>query len=205
MTETNNKGETKMELIKEALIIESNGLRTSCFIVENLPKDLLYHKAKKLQPMDEYSERLVPAFTLDENGKRHPTGEMIDELHPGIVMDGAGSGAFVFTMETDDSVQRLKAIDRHIEDTIKDPNLKPKRIPYASQPGVTMSAPVAYSQIVRVRLPDLASPHAAPTAESAGTLSAKPKRVLTPEQKQAYADRLAKARAAKAAKQQPTA
>ena len=106
------------EVIKEALIIESNGLSTKCFIVENLPKDLIYHRAKKLMPMDEYSERLVPAFTIDEKtGKKVPTGELVDELNSGIELDGAGSGAFIFQMYSDDSVQRLKAIDKYIEDT----------------------------------------------------------------------------------------
>src|SRR5438067_1843885 len=116
-------GEVK-EVINEALIIDSNGLRTSCFIVENIPKELLYHKTKKVMPMDEYSERLVPAFTVDEHGKRHPTGEMVDALNSGIEMDGAGSGAYVFTHDTDDAIQALKRIDEYIKTTIKDPALR---------------------------------------------------------------------------------
>lgn len=192
-----------METLKEALVIESNGMRTSCFIVENVPKSFFYTKAKKVMPMEEYSERLVPAFTLDANGKRVPTGEMVDELHPGIKIDGAGSGAFVFPMDTDDSQQRLKALDKYIDDMIKDPSQKPKRVPYAQMPGSRSSAPKPYSQIIRVKLPAPASPPAVPTAEQGGaspTLVAKKKRIrkpMTDEQRAAMIARLEKARASR--------
>lgn len=191
-----------METIKEALIIEANGLRTNCFIVENLPWDLLYHKAKKLMPIEEYSERLVPAFTLDPHGLKVPTGEMVDELHPGIRMDGAGSGAFVFPMDTDDSVQRLKALDRYIDEVIKDPSQKPRRVPYAQNPGSRNSAPRAYSSIVRVKLPAPASPPTVPTVEQVGPspVFKKARKPMTEEQKAAMRARLEKARAVKAAK-----
>ena len=186
------------EVIKEALIIESNGLRTSCFIVENLPWELVYHKAQKLMPMDEYSERMVPAFTLDEQGKRHPTGELIDELHSGIEIDGAGSGAFVFPMSTDDSVQALKRVDKHIEDTIKDPALRPARIPYAQQPMSPSSGPRPYHAIIRVKLPEPVSPPVVPTTEQVrSALPVKVRKPMTEEQKAAARERMAKARLAR--------
>lgn len=187
------------EVIKEALLIESNGLRTTCFIVENLPKDLIYHKTKKLQPLDEYSERLVPCFTVDEHGKKHPTGELVDELNSGIEMDGAGSGAFIFTKDTDDSVQTLKRVDEYIKNHISDPMLRPDRIPYAQQPGERNSAPRAYSTIIRVKLPAPVSPPAAPTVEQAGALPAKKKREFTELQKAAMRQRMKFAREKKLA------
>jgi hypothetical protein len=140
------------DVIKEALLIDANGLKTTCTVIENLPKTLVYHKAKKLMPKEEYSEQLVPAFVYDENGKRVPTGEMVDELHPGIVMDGAGSGAFVFERGSDDSRERMKAIVEHVNDTVKDPDLRIKWVPYAAQPGNKNSNPRSISSIPRVHL-----------------------------------------------------
>ncbi len=189
------------DTIKEALIIESNGLRTTCFIVENIPWHLLYHKTKKLQPLDEYSERLVPCFNVDEHGKRHPTGELIDELNSGIEMDGAGSGAFIFTLDTDDSVQALKRVDEYLKNHISDPMLRPDRIPYAQQPGERNSAPKAYSQIIRVQLPSPVSPPVVPTTEQAAVVPvAKVRKPMTEEQKVAARARMAAARAKRATK-----
>lgn len=184
-----------MEVIKEVLIIEANGINTSCFIVENLPKNLVYHKVKKLMPLDEYSERLVPAFTVDDQGKKHATGELEEALLPGIELDGAGSGGLIFEGATDESKQRLKAIDKHIEDTIKDPALRRPRVPYAQQPGSLTSGPKPYHTIIRVHLPEPVSPPVVPTTEQARTVpETKPKRVLTEEQKAKLRFNLAKAR-----------
>lgn len=188
------------EVIKEALLIESNGLRTSCFIVENLPKDLIYHKAKQVQPLDEYSERLVPCFTVDEHGKKIPTGEMVDEFNPGVTLDGAGSGAFIFHLDTDDSVQALKRVDEYIKNHISDPMLRPDRVPYAQQPGERNSAPKAYHTIIRVKLPAPASPPTVPTVEQdrpSLVTSVKVRKPLTEEQKAAARERLVAARAKK--------
>jgi hypothetical protein len=189
------------EVIKEALIIESNGLRTTCFIVENLPWELIYHKAKKLQPMDEYSERLVPCFAVDEFGKRHATGELVDELNSGIEMDGAGSGAFIFGLDTDDSVQALKRVDEYLKTHINDPLLRPDRIPYAQQPGERNSSPRAYSTIIRVKLPEPVSPPVVPTTEQVRVALPEIKHTrkpMTEEQKQAARARMAAARAKRA-------
>lgn len=186
-----------MEVIKEALIVENNGLRTSCFILENIPMDLLYHKVRKTMPLEEYSERLVPAFTIDEKGTKIPTGEMIWEVLPGIKVD-KHSGAFVFTMESDDSKSNLEKLDLHIEQTIVNPNLKPKRVPYAAIVGDPKSYPKPYNTIIRVKLPSPVSPPNVPTLEQAGTLPARPKKVKTPEQIAAMRARLEKARAVRA-------
>ena len=187
-----------MELLKEVLLIEANGLRVDAFIVENLPKKFIYARAKKLIPLDEYSDRMVPAWTIDATGKKTPTGEMMDVFLPGIFLDGAGSGGFIFQAVSDDSVQRLKEIDKYIEETIKDPVLRGKREPYAQQPGDKGSTPKSYHTIKRVKLPDSASPPAVPTAEQVRPLPAL--KVKTPEQIAAMKARLEKARATRAAK-----
>lgn len=190
-----------MEVIKEVLIIEANGLRVKAFIVENLPKELVYHKTKKLMPLDEYSERLVPCFEIDANGKKRPTGELVDALNPGITEDGAGSGGLVFDLFSDDSIQALRRIDKYLEDQIKDPAFRPARQPYAQVPMDPKSPPKPYSQIVRVRLPEPPSPPTIPVVEEARAVpevAPKTKRVYTEEQKKAMRDRMAAARAKKA-------
>ena len=188
------------DTLKEVLIIEANGLRVKAFIVENLPKEFLYHKTKKLMPIEEYSERLVPCFTRDEQGIKHPTGEMTDALNPGITEDGAGSGGFIFDLFSDDSMSSLRRIDKYLEDTIKDPALRPSREPYAQVPLDQNSSPKAYNTIIRVKLPVPTSPPVAPTTEldRVALPVAKVRKPMSEEQKAAARDRMAAARAKRA-------
>lgn len=192
------------EVLKESLIIEANGLNVKAFIVENLPKDLIYYKTKKLMPLDEYSERLVPCFTVDEAGHKHTTGELVDALLPGIALDGAGSGAFIFDLFSDDSISALRRIDDHIKETIKDPDLKPSRQPYAQVYLDKNSPPKAYQTIIKVKLPDPVSPPTVPTVEQVRSLPEfKARKPMTEEQKEAARTRMAMARAKKAQKATP--
>lgn len=190
------------EVIKEALIIEANGLRVKAFIVENLPKELLYHKTKKLMPLDEYSERLVPCFTVDAQGHKHPTGELCDELNSGITPDGSGSGGFIFDLFSDDSMTALRRIDKYLEDHISDPAMRPGRQAYAQVPMDPKSNPKPYSQIIRVRLPEPLSPPTIPVVEEARAAEPvsvkKARKPMTEEQKIAARNRMAAARAKKA-------
>jgi hypothetical protein len=190
------------EVIKEALIIEANGLMVKAFVVENLPKNLLYYKTKKLMPIEDFSERLVPCFTIDEHGRKNPTGEMVDALNPGITMDGAGSGGFIFDLFSDDSITALKKIDEHIHNTIKDVELRPARQPYAQVWMDKASYPKPYNQIIRVRLPEAVSPPVVPTTEqlTVAVPVAKVRKPMTEEQREAARARMAAARAKKASK-----
>ena len=188
------------EVIKETLIIESNGIRVKACVIENLPKELMFHKTKKLMPMEDYSERLVPCFTRDERGNRVPTGELVDELNTGITQDAAGSGGFIFDLFSDDSMSALKRIDRYIDDNISDPAFKPKREPYAQVPLDPKSPPKAYHQIIRVKLPLPDSPPAIPIADLVTAAPVKFRRPLTEEQKVAARARMAAARAKKVSK-----
>jgi hypothetical protein len=188
-----------METVNEVLIIEENGMRTSCFIVENMPYNLVYHKVKKLMPIEEYSDRLVPAFTIDLNGKRVPTGEMVDELLPGLHLDGAGSGGLICHRGNTEDETRLAAIDAHIEQTITNPALRYKRVPYAANPGDPQSYPRPRNLMPRVRLPIPDSPPTVPTVDQGGSLA--PKKSLSPEHLAKLKENAAKARAAKAQKE----
>ncbi len=196
------------EVLKEVLLISSNGLRVTCVVIENLPKKFLFHKTKKLMPLEEYSDRLVPAFTIDlETGKNVPTGEMVDEILPGVTLDGAGSGGFIFDSFSDDAIQRLRAIEEHVNNTISDPAKRIQWVPYAQRPGDIQSAPRAYSTILRVSLPQPVSPSTALPAvgQVAGhpNLPAKKERKpMTEEHKAKLRDAARKAREAKLAKTQ---
>jgi len=182
------------EYLSDVLIIEQNGLRPTCFIIDNLPKHLLYQRTKKLMPMQEYSERLVPAFTVDEHGKHVPTGEMEDTLQPGVELSQCGDGAYIF-YPIGEAKERLQQIDEYVASKIADPG-KRKRVSYAAQPGLRNSAPVARHQIPRVVLP-APSPKAVPPASEAGADTH-----VTEEARQAKLDNLAKARLAKKEKTQ---
>lgn len=192
------------EILKEVLLIDSNGMETKCVVIENLPYNLVYKKVKKMMPIEEYSDKMVAAFVVDENsGRRIPTGEMVDELLPGITLDGAGSGGLVFDRFSDDSIQRLKSIVEHVDDTIKDPALRIRWDYYASQPKNKSASPRPIHTIYRVRLPIPASPSAvlptaAPvTANTASVAVTKAKRTMSAEHKAKLKESLARAREAK--------
>jgi hypothetical protein len=182
------------EYLSDVLIIEQNGLKPTCFILDNLPKRFLFQRTKKLVPMQEYSERMVPEFTVDEHGKHIPTGTMEDTLQPGVELSQSGDGAYLFFPGYGESKNRLAMIDEYIKDHIADPE-KRKRVPYAAQPGLRNSAPVARHQIPHVVLP--ASPKAVPPVSDSGTHVD-----INEGARQAKIDNLARAREAKKLKAQ---
>lgn len=183
------------EYLSDVLLIVQNGLKPECFIIDNLPKRFLFQRTKKLMPMQEYSERMVPAFTVDEHGKHVPTGEMEDTLQPGVEVSGSGDGAYLIFPEINESRNRLQQIDEYIKDHVADPE-KRKRVPYAAQVGLRNSAPVARHQIPHVVLP-VSSPVAVPPVTEMGADVN-----LNEGKRQAQLDRLAKAREAKKDKAQ---
>lgn len=182
------------EYLSDVLIIESTG-KPQCFIVDNLPKHFLYQRTKKLMPMQEYSERMVPCFTVDEHGKHIPTGEMEDTLQPGVELSQSGDGAYLFSPGYNESRDRLRQIDEYITQNVADP-AKRRRVNYAAQPNLMSSAPVARHTIPHVVLP-APSPKAVPPASEVGTDVQ-----LQEGARQAKLDNLARAREAKKAKAQ---
>lgn len=185
------------EYLSDVLVIEANGLKPTCFILDNLPKRFLYQRTKKLMPMQEYSERMVPAFTVDENGRHVPTGEMEDTLQSGVELSQSGDGAYLFDPSYSESKNRLQQIDEFIKDKITDPE-KRKRVPYAAQPGLRSSAPVARHTIPHVVLPAPSPETVPPVSEAVANVQ------LDEGKRQAQLDKLAKARLAKKEKAQNT-
>ncbi len=178
------------EYLSDVLIIEAAGRKPVCFILDNLPKYLLFQRTKKLMPMQEYSERMVPAFKVDEHGKHVPTGEMEDTLQPGVELSQSGDGAYVFYPALNESKTRLQMIDEYVRQHVQDPN-KRARVNYAAQPGLLTSSPVARHQIPHVVLPAPAPKVVPPTSEVGADVP------LNEGSRQAKLDNLAKARQAK--------
>lgn len=201
------------EMLKDVLIKDAAGV-DKVFIVDNLPKSLLYRKALKM--IIDYTDpqnrqNLVPEFILHpESGLKQRTGQMIDELLPGIERD-PNDDAYVFFTDYNNSVEALARIDRYISMTVPVSERVPERINYAAQPGNMNSAPLSRNRIPRVVLPELVSPPVlvaaqavAPRALDEGHIPQAPtNRVVktADEVAQEKRDRMAKARAAKAAKQ----
>lgn len=196
-----------MEVLKNVLIKEVDGsqIGDKVVYVDNLPKSLLYQKALKL--MVDYTtpqQNLVPEFELDEKGRKIPTGAKVDELLPGIEMSQTGDNAYVFFTAYNEAKGRLQDIDRYIQQTMPVAERVQPRIPYSSQPGVMSAAPRPLSQIPRVSLPEPVSPPSKDVQVNPTTSPVlkepKVRKPLTDAQKQAARERMAKARAAKDAK-----
>lgn len=196
-----------MEVLKNVLIKEVDGRKDGdkVFIVDNLPKSLLYTRAKKL--VVDYTnpqQNLVPCFTI-KDGRKVETGEMVDEILPGIEVSQTGDEAYVFFTSINESKARLQEIDRYIQNNVPIAERVAQRIPYSSQPGVMTASPRPLSQIPRVLLPEPVSPPskdvqvnaaASPVLERAK----KERKPMSDEQKAAARERMAKARAMKANK-----
>lgn len=197
-----------MEVLKNVLIKEVDGSKVGdkVFIVDNLPKSLLYTKViKRVIDLESQNQNLIPDFKIVE-GRRVPTGAMVDELLPGIEMSQTGDGAYVFFVMNNESKYRLQDIDNYLRAKVPVTERIPQRIPYAVQPGVLTSGPRALSDLPRVVLPEPVSPpvqtvQVSDTPSPVLTVPAtKARKPLTEEQKLAARERLAKAREAKKAK-----
>lgn len=198
-----------MEVLKNVLIKEVDGSKVGDKVVyiDNLPKSLLYRKATKL--MIDYTnpqQNMVPEFTVDDRGRKIPTGATVEELLPGIEISQTGDEAYVFFMQYNEARARLEDIDRFIQQTMPVAERVQPRIPYSIQPGVMTASPRPLSQIPRVVLPEPVSPPAkavqaaAPSPFLEAPKARKARKPMTEQQKLAARERLAKARAVKAEK-----
>lgn len=200
-----------MEFLKNVLIKEVDGGKNGdkVVFVDNLPKSFLYKKAIKL--MVDYrnpQQNLVPEFT-EQNGRAIPTGATVDELLPGIEISQTGDEAFVFFVNNNESRMRLEDIDRYIQGNMPVTERIQPRVWYSSQPGVMTAHTRPLNQIPRVILPEPVSPpvRTVQVAESSSVIQSapvakvkKPRKPMTEEQKAAARQRMAVARATKAAK-----
>lgn len=161
-----------MEYLKNVLIKEADGI-DYVFIVDNLPKELLTRPAKKLVfvprgaiDYDPQFPKQVEAYVLrsefapDEPRNRRLTGEMVDELLPGIEKSQTDDGAYVFFTIYGEARDRLAAIDRYIRSVLPPMAQVPRRVPYSSVPKSFIAPPRSLDTIPRVVLPLPVSPPA---------------------------------------------
>lgn len=203
------------EMLKDVLIKEVTPRGVDVVIVvDNLPKSLLYRTVKKM--MIDYTDprnqqNLVPAFEVLDNGIKRRTNEMTDELLPGIELSDNEPNCFIFYADYNSSREALAAVDRYISASVPVAERVPERVPYAAQPGNHNSAPLQRHQIPRVVLPELVSPPVLATAqvpapralgeEHIPHIPANRQIKTDEEVLKEKRDRMAKARAAKAVKQ----
>jgi len=193
-----------MDTLKNVLIKEVTGHKQGDMViyVDNLPKHLLYKRAKKL--MIDYTnpqQNLVPCFKMVD-GRKIETEETFDELLPGIEMSQTGDGAFCFFTQYNEAKYRLRDIDNYLRATVPVSERLAERIPYAAQPGLLTSGTIPLNAIPRVVLPEPVSPPAKAVQEATvpaqGSILVKHKRKpLTEEQRAAARERIARARSFK--------
>lgn len=200
-----------MEYLNDVLIKEANG-PDKVFIVDNLPKELIYRKAKRLVfiprhavDYDPHFPKVVDAYELrdedmpDEPRNRRVTHEMADELLPGIEASQTNDGGFVFFTELNEAKARLEAIDSYIARMLGPLAPKPERVEYSSVKGSFMAPPKLREQLPRVSLPGPVSPPSKDVQGQEGTeLSTSTLSYAAYKQK---TDNLAKAREARQMKQ----
>lgn len=197
-----------MEVLKDVLIKEVDGRKDGdkVFIVNNLPKHLIYQKALKvIIDRSNPQQNWVPEFKMVD-GNRVETGAKVDELLPGIEKSQTGDEGFVFYVNLNEAKARLQEIDRYIQSVIPAADRIPRRVPYSTQPGVMTAAPKALSQLPRVDLSEPVSPPVKtvqvedyPSVIPATPAPKKVRRPMTEAQKEAARNRMAVARAAKKA------
>lgn len=181
------------EVVTDVLIKEARGGGDRVFIVNQLPKTLLFRAEREMVPMG-------------EKQYLQPTGEVIDELLPGIHISQTGDGGYLFFAGQQESKQRLETVDNYIKSNWPSSKPLPVREFYCYQPGNMLSPPRPLSMVLRVEL------QTSPPVESNSTVSGSPstisptmlaaiktqvKEELLAEQKKVKAAQLVKARAAK--------
>jgi hypothetical protein len=159
-----------MEFVKDVLIKEARG-HDYVFIVDNLPKQLLFTQVLKTVFVPNHAVDFMPdrpkisaAYTLrdadapDEPKNRRLTGETVDQLLEGIEKSPTGDGGYVFHVENINSRQRLLEIDAYIKKCHAIGAVIPTRVPYAAVKGSMSSGPKPLSDLPRVELPGPVSP-----------------------------------------------
>jgi len=121
---------------------------TKVFIVNNLPKNLLYHKQIKMIPRKDAEGYLTGDLVPD------PTGAQEEALLDGLDKSEWDS-AVVFNVKRAHVKAALDNIDRYIDRQFPRDVVPPQRVSYAAKPGDTRSVPLARNKIPVVDIPTL--------------------------------------------------
>lgn len=181
---TQRQQELETEFIENVLVKEVTPGGDKVFVVSKLPKQLLFRAAKEMVPMGQRQD-----FA--------PTGQIVDELLPGIERSQTKDDGFVF-FQLHEALARLQNIDRYIRGLWPHTRALPRREYYAMSPGDPMSPPKHLSDILRVEL--LTSPPAdGQTSAALGQPSAS-KELIDAVKMQVKAEMLAEKKAEQKAK-----
>ena len=143
------------ELLDSVYIKESSTLHTdTVFIVENLPKRLIYHMVPAMATVYDRD-----GYT-DGNQRVDSTAPKVEALLPGLYLDAAGDGSVMFDTRHEEPAKALEAIDAYIAGTLPRDVVIPRRVPYAERPDDKRSNPIPMSGIPIVALPGVLRPDA---------------------------------------------
>jgi len=187
--------ELEGEWVKDVLIKEVRGGGDRVFIINKLPKDMLYRVGRDMIP-------------IGQQQYLQPSGAVTDDLLPGVEMSQTGDGGYVFFIRNQEGKQRLAVIDEYVRTHWPSNRPLPKREYYAYQGRNPMSPPRPLSMILRVELPvsppaddkSAASGQPSPTQVSEETKAELKKVIIAEilsEQKEKKAANLEKAREAR--------
>jgi len=124
-------------------------------IIENIPKDMLYTKTRKMVPR------------LDRDG------ELTGELKPGMEfqevlrekLEMGGDGFIHFEIRNPGVQLIYRSIMNYVEKSLPRGELIPKPVKYSSMPGHPMANPIGLEQVPRVVLPVSSPPSVQKTVE----------------------------------------
>jgi hypothetical protein len=182
-----------MEELQEVFIKElhESGI-DQVFYVQNLPKKFIYHKVPKMVVRYDRDGYTDGTTVVD------PSGEKEDGLLEGLEHSQNGDSSIVFPMSKESARNALLAIDQYISGTLPRDVVIPKRTSYPMDSTNSRSMPKTRNLIPTVILPVSREPLVEVSPE-ANPSPSKRSRILTQEQKEAARERMARARAVKAA------
>ncbi len=177
------------ELLNEVFIKElhESGI-DQVFYVQNLPKRLIYRQVPKMIQRIDRDGYTDGSLVVD------PKGGMEDGLLDGLDHSQSGDGSIVFPMNRETAKNALAAIDKYIAGTLPRDVVIPARVAYPQDPTNSRSLPKGRNNIPTVELPVSKAALVAVSPEG-NTSPSKPARSsMSPEQRKAVGERLAKAR-----------
>lgn len=181
------------ELLQEVFIKELHESGVDrVYYVQNLPKRFIYHKVPKMVVRYDRDGYTDGTMAVD------PEGGKEDGLLDGLELSQNGDNSIVFPMMRETARAALKAIDAYISGTLPRDVVIPTRVDYPLDRTDSRSAPKSRNLIPTVILP-VSREVLAEVSPEAKTSPSKPSRTLTNEQKEAARERMARARAVKAA------
>lgn len=181
------------ELLPEVFIKElhESGV-DQVYYVQNLPKKFIYHKVPKMVTRYDRDGYTDGTQVVD------PSGELVDGLLDGLEFSQNGDNSIVFPMMRETARHALAAIDAYIAGTLPRDVVIPRRVDYPLDKTNSRSYPKTRNLIPTVVLP-VSREVLAEVSPVANAAPSKPSRTLTKEQKEAARERMARARAVKAA------